>query len=103
MFITHLQVRGNLGLLKKTQMYTPEFMTDHLLCDCPERPQSYWEHGRFAMQHSIMLIVAGLAGVIHAVFPWWFKFYTAEEVVKAFKAIESSGRHEKLLREYGYR
>ena len=59
-------------------MSLPAFMTDHLLHERPERPQSYFQHGRFAMKHSLTLLVAGAAGVVHAIFPWWFKFYTAE-------------------------
>ena len=82
-------------------MNVPRFMKDHLLNDRPDRPQNYWEHGRFAMKHSLGLLFAGLAGVVHAIFPWWFKFYSAEQVVKTFKAIESSGRHEDLLKKYG--
>lgn len=82
-------------------MNLPSFLTSHLRHDRPERPQSYLEHGRFAMKHSSALILAGLAGVAHAAFPWWFKFYSAEQVVKIYKAIETSGRHEDLLRKYG--
>lgn len=84
-------------------MSLPAFMTDHLLHDRPEKPQSYWQHGRFAMKHSLTLLVASVAGVIHAIFPWWFKFYTAERVIRVFKEIEASGRHEDLLRKYGLR
>lgn len=84
-------------------MSLPAFMTDHLLHERPERPQSYFQHGRFAMKHSLTLLVAGAAGVVHAIFPWWFKFYTAEKVVQVYTQIDRSGRHEELLRDYGLR
>ena len=84
-------------------MSLPAFMTDHLLHERPEKPQNYWQHGRFAMKHSLTLLVAGAAGVIHAIFPWWFKFYTAEKVVQVYTQIDRSGRHEELLRDYGLR
>ena len=48
-------------------MSLPAFMTDHLLHERPERPQSYFQHGRFAMKHSLTLLVAGAAGVVHAI------------------------------------
>jgi hypothetical protein len=44
-------------------MTMPQFMTEHLRFDRPERPQSYIEHGAFAAKHSLWLIVAGAAGL----------------------------------------
>ena len=82
-------------------MHMPRFMTDHLRHDRPERPQSYFEHGFFAMKHSLWLIIAGVAGVVHAMFPWWLKFYTAEQVIRIYCAVASSGRHDDLMVQYG--
>lgn len=75
------------------------FLTSHIRDT--RKPQTYLEHGRFAMKYSVLLIGAGIIGVIHAVFPWWFKFYTAEQVVKAFVGVNNSGRHDDLIEKYG--
>ena len=56
-------------------------------------PQTYWQHGKFAAMNSLKLIWAGIAGVIHAIFPWWFPFYTSTAVIKSFKKIVVSKRH----------
>ena len=56
--------------------------------------QGYWAHGRFAARHSLILIWAGLVGLIHAAFPWWFPFYTANTVIGVFATLKSSGRHD---------
>ena len=56
-------------------------------------PQGYWEHGLFAGKNSLTLIYAGVVGVIHAFFPWWFKFTTSTAVIKSFKLLLLSGRH----------
>ena len=82
-------------------MCMPQFMTEHLRYDRPERPQSYLEHGTFAAKHSLWLIVAGAAGLVHAVFPWWFRFYTTEQVVRIYRAIATSGHHDDLIVKYG--
>ena len=79
----------------------PNFMTDHLRNERPEKPQTYFVHGFFAAKHCLWMIVAALAGLIHAVFPWWFKFYTPEQVVKIYCNLANSGRHDDLLEKYG--
>jgi hypothetical protein len=79
------------------------FLTEHIHRDRPERPQSYLEHGTFAMKNSLWLIVAGLAGVVHAIFPWWFKFYSAEQVIRIYCRIARSGRHDDLMAKYRVR
>ena len=65
-------------------------------------PQTYWQHGVFAASNSIMLIWAGLAGVIHAIYPPAFPFYTSTRVIKSHKKLVISNRHmDELVREYG--
>ena len=56
--------------------------------------QGYWAHGWFALRHSLLLIWAGLAGLVPAVFPWWFPFYTANTVIRVFARLRVSGRHD---------
>ncbi len=75
------------------------FLTDHIRET--NTPQTYLQHGWFAMRYSVALILAGIIGVIHAIFPWWFKFYTAEQIIKTCKALTRSGRHDELLDKYG--
>ena len=75
------------------------FLTDHLRDT--DVPQTYFQHGRFAFTRSVRLIVAGLAGVIHAIFPWWFTFYTSEKIVMTYVEVKASGRHDDLIEKYG--
>ncbi len=74
------------------------FMTDHIRGT--DRPQTYIQHGKFAMFYSVRLIVAGIVGIVHAIFPWWFKFYTAEQIIKSYVGVSQSGRHDDLLEKY---
>ena len=65
-------------------------------------PQTYWEHGKFAAGNSFKLIVACFAGLIHAVYPPAFPFYTSTRVIRAFKKLVESDRHINELRtEFG--
>lgn len=67
------------------------FLTDHI--KDTENPQTYIEHGKFAFLNSFKIFIAGLAGMVHAFFPWWFKFYTSTAVIKSFKDLVDSRRH----------
>ncbi len=60
-------------------------------------PQSYFEHGKFAFMNSGIIFLAGLAGMIHAIFPFLFTFTTSTIVIKSFKKLIDSGRHKKEL------
>ena len=60
-------------------------------------PQSYFKHGKFAFINSVILILAGIAGMIHAVFPFLFKFTTSTVIIKSFKKLLDSERHKKEL------
>jgi len=65
-------------------------------------PQTYWQHGKFAAGNSFKLIVACFAGLIHAVYPPAFPFYTSTRVIRAFKKLVESDRHVVELRaEFG--
>lgn len=67
-----------------------------------ENSQTYWQHGKFAAGNSFKLIWAGIAGVVHAVYPPAFPFYTSTRVIKSFKKIVESKRHiDELKRELG--
>ena len=56
-------------------------------------PQSYCKHGIFTIYNSFNLILAGGIGIIHGVFPFIFQFYTSSVVIKSFKKILESNRH----------
>ena len=67
-----------------------------------ENPQTYWQHGLFASYNSMIMIWGGLAGLVHAIFPPAFPFYTSTILIKSFKKLVISKRHkEELRRELG--
>jgi len=61
--------------------------------------QTYLEHAAFAITNSFILIVAGIKGVIHGVFPFLFPFSTSRRVILSFVSLIQSGRHKQELRE----
>ena len=65
-----------------------------------ENPQTYFEHGRFAFANSLILVFAGLIGMIHAIFPFLFPFATSTIVIKSFKKLVASGRHKAELEKH---
>ena len=64
-----------------------------------DNPQSYWVHGRFAFMNSFKLLLCCIFGMIHAVFPWWFKFTTSTAIIKSFKILVDSKRHRREIQE----
>jgi hypothetical protein len=60
-------------------------------------PQTYWQHGAFAFKNSVVVTLGGIVGIIHAIFPWWFKFTTSTIVINSFKKLIDSGRHKAEL------
>ncbi len=76
------------------------FLTNHIKYDRPDKPQTYFEHGWFAFKHCVWLIWAALFGIIHSIFPWWFKFYTADQVIRIYVNLEKSGRHKAAIAKY---
>jgi hypothetical protein len=76
------------------------FSTRHT-ADTP-RPQDYGQHFRVAFFGSLKLIGYGLAGIVHAFLPEIkaLQFYTSTGIIRSYKAIEASGRHEpEIVRE----
>jgi hypothetical protein len=73
------------------------FSTRHT-ADTP-RPQDYGQHFRVAFFGSLKLIGYGLAGIVHAVFPEFrpLQFYTSTGIIRAYKALALSGRHDKEI------
>ena len=54
--------------------------------------ETYWEHFRFAAQFGLVLVLVGLAVVVHAVLPGLFKD-TGSQAIKAMaKVLEDGGR-----------
>lgn len=67
-----------------------------------ENPQTYWQHGKFAAYNSLIIIWAGLAGIVHAIFPPAFPFYTSTILIRSFGKLVKSQRHvDELKREFG--
>lgn len=62
-----------------------------------DNPQTYWNHGKGAFMNSLKLLICCAAGVVHSIFPWWFKFTTSTAVIKAFKIIVDSKRHRREI------
>lgn len=66
-----------------------------------DSPEGYWVHFNRSFTNGWVLIWAGTAAVVHAVFPWWFKFYTAETIIRIYwTTLHTSGRHRDLIKEY---
>lgn len=58
-----------------------------------KNPQGYWKHGTFAFVNSLILIFAGLIGIIHSIFPFLFPFFTSTIVIRSFYKLVRSKRH----------
>lgn len=71
------------------------FWNDHL----NETNQTYWKHFNFAWIYGFKLLYAAIASFIHGVFPWWFKFYSAREVVRIYKVVKVRGTPGELVDE----
>ncbi len=54
---------------------------------------TYFQHARFSIYNSFILIISGIIGVIHGVFPFLFPFYTSTTVINSFINIVKSRRH----------
>ena len=63
-----------------------------------ENPQTYWQHGKSAFINSWILIWGGVLGVIHAIFPFLFKFATSTIVIKSFNKLVATRRHKDELK-----
>ena len=67
-----------------------------------ENPQGYWEHGLFAVKNSATLLWYCLLGIVHAAFPFVFKFDTSSAIIRSFKKLVLSNRHGPELEKYGF-
>jgi hypothetical protein len=63
-------------------------------------PEGYWVHFHRSFNNGWILIWAGTTSIIHAFFPWWWKFYTAETVVRLWADLHNTGRHDALLEKW---
>lgn len=57
------------------------------------RPVTYVQHLSNAARGSARLVWAGLAGLVHAAAPCCCPFYTSTQVVRLFRGLLESGRH----------
>ncbi len=73
------------------------FGTKHTLDT--DNPQSYFEHGWFALKNSSKILVYAIAGIVHAFLPEikCLQFYTSTGVIKLYKELEDSRRHDKEI------
>lgn len=67
-------------------------MSAHLAAT--RRPATYCAHLANAATGSLGLLWAGLAGLLHAAAPCCLPFYTSTRVVRAFRGLIESGRHD---------
>ena len=66
-----------------------------------DNPQGYWAHGFFSFTNSMVLLWFCLLGIVHAVFPFIFKFDTSSAIIRSFKKLVKSNRHKSELMKYG--
>ena len=80
-------------------MALSDFSTTHTLDT--EKPQTYWHHFRVAFWGSLRLIGLGFGGIWHAIFPEQkrFQFWTSSGVIKIYRELEQSGRHDAEISE----
>ena len=65
-----------------------------------ENPQGYWAHLRFGFTNSVILLWYCLLGIVHAFFPFWFKFSTSSAIIRSFLKLVESNRHKPELHKY---
>ena len=53
-----------------------------------EAGKSYLEHFKFAFIAGIILLYAGITSIIHAIFPYFFKFTSLKIVKSLLKKVE---------------
>lgn len=74
-----------------------EFLTRHLKQakeaagdDTPVTVRDYFVHCAIAVQQALMDIALGIAGLIHAVFPWCFGFGLIDVQINNLKRLQNS-------------
>lgn len=71
------------------------FLTDHIRDT--GSPQSYLQHGYIAGKYGFLMIFYGLIGILHAIFPFWFKFTTSSFLLRTVKLLIDTRRHSKEI------
>jgi hypothetical protein len=64
-----------------------------------DNPQTYFEHFRVAFVSSVKLMWYGVAGIIHAFIPGLLPFYTSTGIIKIYRQLVESGRHDDEIQE----
>ena len=59
-----------------------------------ESLQGYWQHWSVAIRGSLGLMLAGLVGIVHAFVPAVAPFYTSTHVIRCYRGLLMSGRHQ---------
>ncbi len=67
--------------------------TEKHLKDSPN-PQGYWEHGWFAIWHSLQMIFYALLGIVHGICPVLFPFATSSALIRFYDKLVKSRRHD---------
>ena len=76
-----------------------KFFTEHP--NSTKNPQGYWAHCLFSLTNSMTLMWYCFLGVIHSFFPFVFEFDTSSAIIRSFKKLVKSKRHEPELVKYG--
>ena len=64
------------------------FLTKHL----EEANESYFEHGFFALRFGFLMIIGGLAAIVHAIFPFLCRKTGSRCAMKIMKILEDHNR-----------
>lgn len=54
--------------------------------------ETWWEHWKFAAQFALVLILVGLAVLVHAFFPFWFKNTGSQAVQMMSEVLDREGK-----------
>lgn len=74
-----------------------EFLTKHLKeakqaagSDNPVKLKDYFIHFGIAIRQGVYDVALGLAGIVHAVFPWWFGFELIDLQINSLKKLKQA-------------
>lgn len=56
-------------------------------------------HCRHGLVNGFRLIIAGIASIIHAVLPFWFKSYSPKVVIRLYYEIKNRKHIQQLMKE----
>jgi hypothetical protein len=63
-----------------------------------ENNESYFKHGFFALKWGFIIISLGLASILHAIFPFIFKYHAPKGILKIALMIKK--KHPDLFKEF---